>query len=534
VAERALTGRSGARGAERAGAPARPPHGLEALQRSAGNQAVAALVQRQVASPPAPPPVSTRPVLRRGDLNVDVGVAQQKLNVAGADPRLEVDAEFGSRTERAVRTFQRRHDLGATGVLDAATWAALDGAVEGGEIGPDGQPAPVSTGREADPTQHIETPIHPTLRPGSSGPAVNELHEKLNRALGLSLVIALTMDDASGITYDDETRTAVAAFQRRERLGFDGVAGPQTWARLDQVAPGAMIGRRQMTVSERVRGERFLRGNEVNYDYEVEGSQQAPTRLVLRVGYAFTVLDGMDDVPQRLFAGIRQVWNRFEAIELVQDAGAAPRGPVPIDFEPTTGTDQAVTIRRGPGPSNSSTYYITPDLDLALLGGHEFGHHIGLADEYQQTAADHERHTGEAVPIGEIHGDAPPEQIARELHRAIFSHPASGRGDETLAVIRAHRLEQGAFAQQVWRRYTNLFGQDILDAINTHVPQSQDEGSLTKRRLCTQPFLYNEPGLMEGAEASFDHAHTVEPRHVRHLVSLLAEAVGGTWEPATR
>jgi hypothetical protein len=49
--------------------------------------------------------------------------AQELLNAAGA--HLPVGGFFGAQTARAVASFQRRHRLQASGVLDAATWKAL-------------------------------------------------------------------------------------------------------------------------------------------------------------------------------------------------------------------------------------------------------------------------------------------------------------------------------------------------------------------------------------------------------------------------
>src|SRR5919108_2194475 len=59
------------------------------LQRTIGNRAATALLQRQVvlAAPP------TRPKLETGDIDQAVGVLQQKLNVLGEN--LAIDAEFG-------------------------------------------------------------------------------------------------------------------------------------------------------------------------------------------------------------------------------------------------------------------------------------------------------------------------------------------------------------------------------------------------------------------------------------------------------
>ena len=209
-----------------------------------------------------------------------------------------------------------------------------------------------------------------------------------------------------------------------------------------------------------------------------------------------------------------------------------------IEFDPQKASPgrQAVVLHGGVGHSNTANYFITPGEDLAGLSAHEFGHHFGLADEYQQTAADHERETGEEAPVGNAHGDAPPETVAKEIHAALTTPPRAKHGENTLAVIRAHSLEQGAFAQQVAQRYLAMFGMSVVADCNRLIDEHPDvEGDISNQRRCTQPFLYTEENLMGGAETQgHAHAHDVAPRHVRHLCALLGQAVGGVWEPSNR
>jgi hypothetical protein len=102
-------------------------------------------------------------------------------------------------------------------------------------------------------------------------------------------------------------------------------------------------------------------------------------------------------------------------------------------------------------------------------------------------------------------------------------------------VVQGHKLEQGAFAQQVARRYVVLFGVGVVDDINNNVQELPSEPELTDQRLCTQPFLYTADNLMGGAEtAQGTNALLVEPRHVRHLARIVAAGLGGIWEPRRR
>ena len=137
------------------------------------------------------------PVLREGRNSswppVTVRSLQYLLNARGA--RLAVDGQFGPKTKAAVISFQRRHHLAATGVVNARTW---------------------------------ETLII-TVRRGSRGPAVRAVQDQANfrnNRNGHTL-------DVDGI-FGPRTETWVRGFQRAmatQIRGFrvDGIVGPQTW-----------------------------------------------------------------------------------------------------------------------------------------------------------------------------------------------------------------------------------------------------------------------------------------------------------------
>lgn len=68
------------------------------------------------------------PVLKRGDKSPDVMEAQGLLNRTGAI--IDPDGDFGGESADAVREFQARRGIPATGIVDTVTWRELRALTE--------------------------------------------------------------------------------------------------------------------------------------------------------------------------------------------------------------------------------------------------------------------------------------------------------------------------------------------------------------------------------------------------------------------
>lgn len=71
-------------------------------------------------------PPMTHPTLRKGDTGDEVKYLQTLLTDVGET--LAADGKFGTKTENAVKDFQRRYGLVVDGVVGPATWTALEKA----------------------------------------------------------------------------------------------------------------------------------------------------------------------------------------------------------------------------------------------------------------------------------------------------------------------------------------------------------------------------------------------------------------------
>jgi peptidoglycan hydrolase-like protein with peptidoglycan-binding domain len=125
--------------------------------------------QAPVATPP-PSAASAVDLLALGAEGPEVSRLQQALNTAGAQPPLEVDGDFGPRTEAAVKQFQERSGLQADGIHGPKTAALLIGGAAT-TLNP-ATLGNISSG----------APSGFEVKPGSKGPEVTQLKQALKDA----------------------------------------------------------------------------------------------------------------------------------------------------------------------------------------------------------------------------------------------------------------------------------------------------------------------------------------------------------------
>ena len=139
-------------------------------------------------------------ILRRGDSGVKVRKLQRGLNI-------KVDGLFGPATEAAVKKFQRRNGLPATGIVDSRTWAKLSQQVS------------------TPPTSPATCINRPTLSYGARGSHVTYLQKRLRDWGYFS-------SNPTGY-FGPGTEASVKRFQQAKELYPDGIVSKRTWEALE-------------------------------------------------------------------------------------------------------------------------------------------------------------------------------------------------------------------------------------------------------------------------------------------------------------
>ena len=276
------------------------------------------------------------------------------------------------------------------------------------------------------------------------------------------------------------------------------------------------------TYKENVGGVEYV--GTTGYDYQLE-----PEQIKVTVKFNFTGVQN-SAVFQNWISRIKRDWNTFKAVNK-----ANPKQALNIEFDPQiagSGAHHTVTVVNGAGRANEHTWYLgkTPGDDESMrMAAHEFGHTIGLKDEYQLNHDDYVKTVGEEPGKRQEFGTGDSEEIAKEIHDALSlpltaTFTSDDRADKVLGVVKKYSLAQGRFARIVAKRYQEAYTVDIIADIVAKVPA-------VKQYDIVDPFTYSSDSMM-GVQS--DHIHPVHPRHVRDFATIIEKARGGTWEPQPR
>ena len=563
---------NGARGAEVSvdprsfGARSAAPMLVLALQRSAGNSAVTSLVRRTLdvqrkggsAAPAAPWASSTRPVLKVGEgPSPSIAQLQQALNTAVPSGKpLRITGMFDGDTEAKVKAFQASSTppLPANGVADKRTWWYLDKKAP--RVTRQGTRTTLGPGQGEARGRPEQGTTHPTIKLGSKGPEVEELQQKLNTVPPNEVTIWLTPHGK----FDKTTKIAVVEFQktRKPPLESKGVVGKGTWAALDAVAGRVTVGRESYRWDQRAEGT--ISGSDTRFTWRL-----LPDRLQITVNIKFTGASKHPMIAQWR-QDIADIWNAFKFVDK-----SKPGKSLLLDFVVGTGApvDATVKVHKTPKnavdiPRSDAANFHTGDKRKGLAP-HEFGHLIGLQDEYNKGPEVYTIVTGDQPSFGEVEaptnkkGDpVAPEVIAAEMRKAV-SGKASTRGTRAAAVVAKYNLVQGGFAQRIAIAYEKAYAgkllrEDWTRGVGDHVVKDPNgsmgndlaariPGSFDKapgEATALAPFLYSNRGIMGTMEEVSSpsglspHDHPVAERHLRHFLEIVQANKPGNWRTARR
>jgi peptidoglycan hydrolase-like protein with peptidoglycan-binding domain len=527
-------------------------HELARLQRQVGNRVVATYV-------------STLGVQREkeGDGPTQaIGVIQQQLNAVGATPRLAITGRFDAQTTAAAKAFQKKliaeKQPGVTedGIVAGVTKAQL--TLRAPSVSISGNTTVVVGPGNTQQLMNPAAGTHAQLQAGSKGIAVRELQQRLNGSGAAKP--PLRVDGSFGPLTDG----ALKAFQTGAKLTANGIADPGTWAKLE-TAGAATQGHVEFDWREEVEGVKNV-GLRAAFDWK-----QTKTALNITVGINFQKKQtGVDGRISQWLSDIKEIWSTFKAV----NQSDPKKKSMNLNFEAKRGgKDHTVdvfrfdpTLAKKDRPlsrSDSGTWYtIDPRRSMAP---HEFGHLIGLADEYNRTEEHYVAVTGEEPGIGNVAGNAADAtKLAADikanlpLNDTITPPPAVAATDDPrwgakLAGVITAKLgdQQGGFSRLVAQEYAKAnAGASAYADIQAAFSAKGVTGFVPNLRRSVTPFLYSNRSLMGtmettpakggGGKAAKDHEHPIEPRHVQPFVNLLAKewalqtGKADVWKPERR
>lgn len=494
-------------------------------------------------------PAPVRPVLALGATGPDVALAQQKLNaIAGASASLPIDGVFSVAMAAIVIAFQVTQRIPPNGRLDAPTWVALDKAMAGGGTRLEGgtpieQHVENRAGASPLGAQMAGTTLHRPVGAGGllRGPAVREFQLKLNAWRNGQGMPPISDDGRWGTN----TRNATLAFQAATPAlsPATGVGDQATWAALDAITPTVAVGFRERQWKEEVGGDPNIGMTNAGKGGSRYAWEIGPKSIHVTTKVKFKGAPP----PASWFGHVRSTWDRFKAVR----EGTGDSLLIDFDMVRGAGADSRVVNVVGPPKvdrANAGTWYVA-DPEAAETVPHEFGHLIGLRDEYQLHPGDFRSITGREPDVGTTAGPVgvTPLQIAQNLRAAMMARSAAN------AFAAVNGVQPGAFAQQIVQQYSTL-GAATVPAVVAAPPNVAAQNAvplatnlvrdlnnaLTEDAAfdmynTIQVLTYSSGSLMGDPSRAFDpHDHGVQPRHVQEFVDIVQQVRGGRWHAELR
>jgi len=266
-------------------------------------------------------------------------------------------------------------------------------------------------------------------------------------------------------------------------------------------------------------------------------------RLDVRVPIKFRAASGVTPPYATWQTQINNIWNQYA----IREPGGRR---IPVQFTMVNDSSASRTVRvvknKVPGTlspedrANAGKFFeVMADSTVP----HEFGHFIGLPDEYQRTHGDFMEITG-TDKTGPTNTSGRTEaQIADDLHTALHIDPPAVRRIEvrrtltTAGLLVGGRAQQGNFAQDVMGEYDARHGTLKDDLISQFTYRGSTQADSSDRWLFQTVFSYASSTIMGNPSmfAPDPHQHPVEPRHLREFVSIVQQRhPAETWSMGAR
>lgn len=268
--------------------------------------------------------------------------------------------------------------------------------------------------------------------------------------------------------------------------------------------------------------EGFTAAGTGEFEWALEQEQlrvEVPIRFAPDDGVTVPVATWNDQINRR--------WNQFAVTE-----PGGRRIPINIRMRDDPSGFHKVKVHPGFDRADTANWYVQQSENTAP---HEFGHLIGLPDEYMRSPADFAAVTqGEAGITSTANQSGKTEaQIARELHEAMYLDDVAARAPAattlltSVGLILSGAAQQGQFAQDVKtaydEEYASIFSKNLVEAMRDKLPEAD-------RWVIQTVFAYTSRSIMGGTHglgADQLHDHAVEPRHLRNFVGLVRNSMPG-------